>query len=190
MGTLAHHLFFFLFIQEVKCLADQLNLLRAQLVPKPKFRFKSRAMLTNYASSSTPSSSDTADSGSPSLLGIAVADSSMVVDDPSPPLIFIGQTGVHLSIDTHLAPSPMDVSPPSSPSRFVRDIHLTQLTECTVNLIPRSISLGNVYVKNLKRCLIVVPPIAGNILLHDCVGSTLIGACHQVNESRKRPRRH
>lgn len=166
----------------MKSLADQLNLLRAQLVPKPKFRFRSRAMLTSGASSSTRSS----DSSSPSLLAIADADSSMVVDDPRTPLIFNGQTGAHLSIDSYLSTS--EISPPSSPLRSVRDINLTQLTECTINLIPRSISLGNVYVKNLKRCLIVVPPITGNILLHDCVGSTLIGACHQVNESRKRPR--
>ncbi|GJJ74706.1 hypothetical protein EMPS_07064 [Entomortierella parvispora] len=175
---------------EVRALADQLNVLRAQLVPKPKFRFKARAMLTSNASSSANPSSNTTEPDSPSNLTVAKTDSSMAVDDTSSRLVFNGQTDTHLSIDLYPTPSPMDISPPSSPLRSVRDVHLTHLTGCTVNLIPGSISLGNIYVKNLKRCLVVVPPITGNILLHGCVGSTLFGACHEVNESRKRQRRY
>jgi hypothetical protein len=61
-----------------------------------------------------------------------------------------------------------------------KDVALTNLTDCTINLV-HTLPLGAIHIKNLKRCVLVIPPVSGSILLHDCEGCTLIGACHQVH---------
>ncbi|KAG0054822.1 hypothetical protein BGZ83_010384 [Gryganskiella cystojenkinii] len=177
-------------LEGVKTLSDQLAVLRVQLVPKPKFRFKSRAMLTNNRSGSNNSmtTGTAVPASSPSLLAVATAiaedDSLMEVDSsPLSSLTFDNHTDTQLSIEslfsssTLLGQQPQQRGQPLSP----RNINLSNMTNCTVNLTHKiPLPVNNVRLKNLKRCLVVIPLIPGHVFVQDCVGSTLIGACHQL----------
>ncbi|KAF9091751.1 hypothetical protein BGX27_001965 [Mortierella sp. AM989] len=83
---------------------------------------------------------------------------------------FEDRTGEHLFIGS--------LPRPEGEGGVAKDVALTNLTDCTVNLV-HDIPLGAIHIKNLKRCTLVIPPVSGSILLHDCEGCTLIGACHQ-----------
>lgn len=73
----------------------------------------------------------------------------------------------------------INTTAPTSAIEKPKDVALTNLTDCTINLV-HTLPLGAIHIKNLKRCVLVIPPVSGSILLHDCEGCTLIGACHQV----------
>ncbi|KAG0061682.1 hypothetical protein BGZ89_011254 [Linnemannia elongata] len=91
-------------------------------------------------------------------------------DNQSQFLKFEDRTGEHLFIGS--------LSVSETEPGAAKDVALTNLTDCTINLV-HDIPLSAIHVKNLKRCTLVFPPISGSILLHDCEGCTLIGACHQ-----------
>ncbi|KAF9914776.1 hypothetical protein BX616_007574 [Lobosporangium transversale] len=160
-------------MEAIKSLSERLNQLRTTLVPKPKFSFKSRK-----ASSST--TTVTAASSSPASLPKATETprSSSLVDQ-SLFMKFEDRTGEHLFIGS--LPMSDDSSKDGverGTTTVAKDVALTNLTDCTVNLV-HNIPLGAIHIKNLKRCVLVIPPVSGSILLHDCEGCTLIGACHQ-----------
>ncbi|KAF9360930.1 hypothetical protein BGX34_007408 [Mortierella sp. NVP85] len=79
----------------------------------------------------------------------------------------------------HQQPPPSPSSQQQQQTVEPKDVALTNLTDCTINLVHHAIPLGAIHIKNLKRCTLVIPPVSGSILLHDCEGCTLIGACHQ-----------
>ncbi|KAF9119291.1 hypothetical protein BGW39_000395 [Mortierella sp. 14UC] len=144
----------------IKAMSEKLAQLRVRLVPKAKFSFKSRK--TAGATPSPTSTSKPAASPKPMA--------STPIIDQSQFLKFEDRTGEHLFIGS--------LSMPESGSGTAKDVALTNLTDCTINLV-HDIPLGAIHVKNLKRCTLVFPPVSGSILLHDCEGCTLVGACHQ-----------
>ncbi|KAG0303774.1 hypothetical protein BGZ98_006302 [Dissophora globulifera] len=177
----------------VKTLSEKLSQQRAKLIPKPKFTFKSRKALATSASSGSPSSSS-ALAVSSTKNNASAADASV---DQSLFMKFENRTGEHLFIGTLLVSLPLPAS--DSPMAMEQDIYLggvpvpsaaaakatakdvalTNLTDCTVNLVHEIIPLGAIHIKSLKRCVLVIPPVAGSILLHDCEGCVIVGACHQ-----------
>ncbi|KAK3847048.1 MAG: tubulin binding cofactor C-domain-containing protein [Linnemannia gamsii] len=148
----------------IKAMSEKLAQLRVKLVPKAKFSFKSRK--TAGATPSPTSTPKPAASPKPTV--------STPTIDQSQFLKFEDRTGEHLFIGS--------LSLPESGSGIgagaAKDVALTNLTDCTINLV-NDIPLGAIHVKNLKRCTLVFPPVSGSILLHDCEGCTLVGACHQ-----------
>lgn len=142
-------------------MSERLAQLRVKLVPKAKFSFKSRK--TAGATPSPTSTLKPAASPKPTVSAPTI--------DQSQFLKFEDRTGEHLFIGS--------LSVSETESRAAKDVALTNLTDCTINLI-HDIPLGAIHIKNLKRCTLVFPPVSGSILLHDCEGCTLIGACHQV----------
>ncbi|KAF8923813.1 tubulin binding cofactor C-domain-containing protein [Dissophora ornata] len=148
-------------IESIKSMSEQLNQLRTKLVPKAKFSFKSRK-----AAGATPSPSSSATS-TPKRASSPKLTSTI---DQSPFMRFEDRSGEHLFIGS--------LPVPAGDGGTAKDVALTNLTDCTVNLV-HNIPLGAIHIKNLKRCMLVIPPVSGSILLHDCEGCTLIGACHQ-----------
>ncbi|KAF8966712.1 hypothetical protein BGZ46_000326 [Entomortierella lignicola] len=149
-------------LESIKSMSEQLSQLRVKLIPKAKFSFKSR----KTAGSATPSPASTpkpAASPSPSPATITSVDQSLFMK-------FEDRVGEHLFIGS--------LPRPEGAGEIAKDVALTNLTDCTVNLV-HDIPLGAIHIKNLKRCTLVIPPVSGSILLHDCEGCTLIGACHQ-----------
>ncbi|KAG0367207.1 tubulin binding cofactor C-domain-containing protein [Gamsiella multidivaricata] len=172
-------------LEAVKSMSETLSQLRGKLVPKPKFSFKSRKALTP-----TPSSpSALAVSSTPIASNKSPKPSESTIDERLF-MKFEDRVGEHLFIGTLEDPdstAQMDqtiylggvpVESAHSVQRKAKDVALTNLTDCTVNLV-HSIPLGAIHIRNLKRCTLVIPPVSGSILLHDCEGCVLIGACHQ-----------
>jgi len=155
-------------------MSEQLNQLRTKLVPKPKFSFKSRKATAAPVSQPLPS----ADSP------VADATSTTSAIDQTLFMKFENRSGEHLFIGSI---EQLGVEAAIAQKERARDVALTNLTDCTVNLVHSSMPLGAIHIRNLKRCTLVIPPVSGSILLHDCEGCTLIGACHQVGLSQRVP---
>lgn len=142
-------------------MSERLAQLRVKLVPKAKFSFKSRK-----TAGATPSPTST-----PKTAASPKTAVSTPTIDQSQFLKFEDRSGEHLFIGS--------LSVSDAESGVAKDVALTNLTDCTINLV-HDIPLGAIHIKNLKHCTLVFPPVSGSILLHDCEGCTLIGACHQV----------
>ncbi|KAF9437520.1 hypothetical protein BGZ76_000394 [Entomortierella beljakovae] len=145
-------------MEAIKSLSEQLNQLRTKIIPKAKFSFKSRK--TGGSASSSVAST-------PKLVASPKLTSSV---DQSLFMKFEDRSGEHLFIGNLPRPEEEVIT--------AKDVALTNLSDCTINLV-HDIPLGAIHIKNLKNCTLVIPPVSGSILLHDCEGCTLIGACHQ-----------
>ncbi|KAG0328986.1 hypothetical protein BGZ99_003850 [Dissophora globulifera] len=145
----------------IKSMAETLSQLRTKLVPKAKFSFKSRKTPATGISSppTTPAPKSTVSHKSSPTID---QTHFMKFEDRADDYLFIGSLSLPLGDDGTTA----------------KDVALTNLQNCTVNLV-HDIPLGAIHIRNLKQCTLVIPPVSGSILLHDCEGCTLIGACHQ-----------
>ncbi|KAG0210574.1 hypothetical protein BGX28_009210 [Mortierella sp. GBA30] len=177
-------------LEAVKSLSEQLNLLRVKLIPRTKFTFKSRKTVATLAVANAPCPRSTGSVTTPSKIPEDV--------DQSLFMKFENRTGEHLFIGSLQVPS-SDYSLPTpmedvvylggvpvdgskilhSQVREAKDVALTDLTDCTVNLVHDSIPLGAIHIKTLRRCTLIIPPVSGSILLHDCQDCIIVGACHQ-----------
>ncbi|KAF9926600.1 hypothetical protein BGZ67_008054 [Mortierella alpina] len=187
-------------LEAIKAISYQLSQLRTKLVPRPKFSFKSRKALipTSPSSLAIVSEDSTAALDKPHARKISEA-----IDRSSLFMTFENRSNEHLFIGSLLATTMMTTAEHDSYSamedviylggvpvqdsisaaqvqvREAKDVALTNLTECTVNLVHNDIPLGAIHIKNLRRCTLVVPPVSGSILLHDCEDCVIVGACHQ-----------
>ncbi|KAG9066726.1 hypothetical protein KI688_012635 [Linnemannia hyalina] len=185
-------------LEAVKAASERLSVLRGKLVPRPKFSFKSRKTV---ATATSPSALQVPNAATPALATQSTVDTSlfMTFENRAGEYLFIGDLQVPNAVAQHDAsgPSPSammvdtetiylggvqvnDNTTASGPAvaEKPKDVALTNLTDCTINLV-HTLPLGAIHIKNLKRCVLVIPPVSGSILLHDCEGCTLIGACHQ-----------
>ncbi|KAF9341565.1 hypothetical protein BGZ91_006643 [Linnemannia elongata] len=165
-------------LEAVKSASERLSDLRGQLVPRQKFSFKSRKTV---ATATSPSALQVSNAATSATATQSTVDTSlfMTFENRTGEYLFIGALqvpntiylgGVQVNNNT-TASAPAVVEKP-------KDVALTNLTDCTINLV-HTLPLGAIHIKNLKRCVLVIPPVSGSILLHDCEGCTLIGACHQ-----------
>ncbi|KAG0371522.1 hypothetical protein BGX24_001550 [Mortierella sp. AD032] len=188
-------------LEAVKAASENLSELRGRLIPRPKFSFKSRKTVTNPTSpSSLQVASVTANAASAAVASTVDTSLFMTFENRIGEYLFIGDlqvltattgvsniqteagggpsamvedgTSIYLGgVQVQLAVAPDIIEKP-------KDVALTNLTDCTINLV-HTLPLGAIHIKNLKRCVLVIPPVSGSILLHDCEGCTLVGACHQ-----------
>ncbi|KAI1318325.1 hypothetical protein EDD11_006838 [Mortierella claussenii] len=176
-------------LEAVKAMSERLSTLRVQLVPKPKFTFKSRKALTLH---NTPASLSILTVSKP--IANAVDESLfMKFENLSNKHLFIGtllaqqyrhspsSTEFAMEDDVYLGGVPIahSIVAPLHSVVVSKDVALTNLTNCTVNLVHEATPLGAIHIRNLKQCTLVIPPVSGSILLHDCEGCVIIGACHQ-----------
>ncbi|KAG0370094.1 hypothetical protein BGZ54_007722 [Gamsiella multidivaricata] len=151
-------------MEAIKSMSEQLSQLRTKLVPKAKFSFKSRKAASALPSLSASAALTPKPAASPKITSTIDQSQFMRFEDRSNEHLFIGSL-----------PMP---GAEAGEGIVAKDVALTNLTECTINLV-HNIPLGAIHIRNLKRCTLVIPPVSGSILLHDCEGCTLIGACHQ-----------
>ncbi|CAO3565962.1 unnamed protein product [Mortierella alpina] len=176
----------------------QLSQLRTKLVPRPKFSFKSRKAIVPTSPSSLAIVSEDSTVAldtfhAPKLSETIDRSLFMTFENRSNEHLFIGSLLATTTTTTTTAQDPTSAMEdviylggvpvhrthaPQVPVRDAKDVALTNLTECTINLV-HDIPLGAIHIKNLRRCTLVVPPVSGSILLHDCEDCTIIGACHQ-----------
>ncbi|KAF9920993.1 hypothetical protein FBU30_009030 [Linnemannia zychae] len=181
-------------LEAVKAASEKLSALRGQLIPRQKFSFKSRKTVAVSPSTLQISSANSDSTMASENTTLTTVDKSlfMTFEDRTGEYLFIGDLitptanrnsgattkdgepiyigGVQVNESTGVAMSATAEKP--------KDVALTNLTDCTVNLV-HTLPLGAIHIKNLKRCVLVIPPVSGSILLHDCEGCTLVGACHQ-----------
>ncbi|KAH7052679.1 tubulin binding cofactor C-domain-containing protein [Linnemannia elongata] len=185
-------------LEAVKSASERLSVLRGQLVPRQKFSFKSRKTV---ATATSPSALQVSNAATSATANQSTVDTSlfMTFENRTGEYLFIGALQVPNAIAQHDASSPspsammvdtetiylggvqvINNTTASAPAVIEKpkDVALTNLTDCTINLV-HTLPLGAIHIKNLKRCVLVIPPVSGSILLHDCEGCTLIGACHQ-----------
>ncbi|KAF9955875.1 hypothetical protein BGZ70_010083 [Mortierella alpina] len=186
-------------LEAIKAMSYQLSQLRTKLVPRPKFSFKSRKAIVPTSPSSLAIVSEDSTVAfdtphAPTLSETIDRSLFMTFENRSNEHLFIGSLLATTTTTTtaaqdassamedviYLGGVPVDrrVHAPQVPVREARDVALTNLTDCTINLV-HDILLGAIHIKNLRRCTLVVPPVSGSILLHDCEDCTIIGACHQ-----------
>ncbi|KAF9104903.1 hypothetical protein BGX29_001035 [Mortierella sp. GBA35] len=179
-------------LEAIKAASERLSVLRGQLIPRQKFSFKSRKTVATSQSVLQVANATSAASTVPSQS----VDKSlfMTFENRAGEYLFIGDLQLPSTSATAAnATSPNDMeieevvylggvqvnmSTTAPVIEKPKDVALTNLTDCTINLV-HTLPLGAIHIKNLKRCVLVIPPVSGSILLHDCEGCTLVGACHQ-----------
>ncbi|KAG0225537.1 hypothetical protein BGW41_004676 [Actinomortierella wolfii] len=152
-------------LESIKAMSERLSQLRVKLVPKQKFSFKSRKTVASPSPTRTP----TTTASSPAATDTSAQSPNKTAIDESLFMKFENRSNEHLFIGT---------LPILENNGQPKDVALTNLTNCTINLV-HSIPLGAIHVRNLKQCTLVIPPVSGSILLYDCQDCTLVGACHQ-----------
>ncbi|KAG0279709.1 hypothetical protein BGZ95_000438 [Linnemannia exigua] len=188
-------------LEAVKAASESLSELRGQLIPRPKFSFKPRKAVINPNSPSSLQVSSVAANDTSAPVASTIDKSLfMTFENRTDEYLFIGDLQVptpttdvsNIQTDASGGPSAMavdgepiylggvQVNLATTPETIEKpkDVALTNLTDCTINLV-HTLPLGAIHIKNLKRCVLVIPPVSGSILLHECEGCTLIGACHQ-----------
>lgn len=158
--------------QQLKALDPHLATLQSAAAPKPRFAFKRAAKAAkaplDAPAQISPSSNSTA---------------------ASPPIIF-NPTSSQLSIsgrqNSFLTLQSLDAhSLTSLPSHS--SLSIANLNSCMLNLLPTtgdnvspSFEITALHIRNLRRTIVVAPPIEGSILLHDCDDCVVVVGCHQV----------
>lgn len=91
---------------------------------------------------------------------------------------FSNRTKEYLTVHELLKDLPNSIEADSRP-----EVTLTSLSECVVDLATDSHllngSIGALHVTGLKQCVVLVAPVQGSALLHECQESVLAIACHQ-----------
>jgi len=68
------------------------------------------------------------------------------------------------------------------------EISLSSLSDCVVNLTAASTQIGVIrafHVRDLQRCIIVMPYVEGSALIHRCEDCIIAVGCHQVSGIRE-----
>ncbi|KAF9959340.1 hypothetical protein BGZ70_008873 [Mortierella alpina] len=138
-------------VEAIKSMSEQLNQTRTKLVPKAKFSFKSRKAAGSPSSPSSSTASPTHSAAiTPKPTGSPKPTSFV---DETQFMRFENRSGEYLFIGSLTLPQTTDAEGRIS----AKDVALTNLTDCTVNLV-HNIPLGAIHIKNLKRCTLVIPP--------------------------------
>lgn len=151
-------------IQHLKEIEESLDRLRSASTVKPKFAFKRKTP----KATGTPALSPVSSSLTPA---VSVSSEN---EPTSRSLALSGRSHAYLDFTSlHF--------PPSAAS----DLTMSDLDHCIVNLLPlanesRSSLFTALHVRNVRNCVIILPPIDGSALLHDLTQCTLVLGCHQV----------
>ncbi|OSX58376.1 hypothetical protein POSPLADRAFT_1049574 [Postia placenta MAD-698-R-SB12] len=147
----------------LKEIEESLDRLRSASTVKPKFAFKRKTP----KATGTPAPSPVSSSLTPA---VSVSSEN---EPTSRSLALSGRSHAYLDFTSlHF--------PPSAAS----DLTMSDLDHCIVNLLPlanesRSSLFTALHVRNVRNCVIILPPIDGSALLHDLTRCTLVLGCHQ-----------
>ncbi|KAG9023310.1 hypothetical protein FRB95_013264 [Tulasnella sp. JGI-2019a] len=150
--------------QSIKQLEATVNGLRHK-VPKPRFAFKKKqpSSVVPPVVEATPALPPPTASSSTSNTN---STSSFRVSD---------KKGAFISVTDFDSSSKTDNEP--------RDIILTSLEACIVDLLPRegvvTTDITALYGRGLRKCVILAGPVQGSVRLEDCVNCQIVVGCHQ-----------
>lgn len=129
---------------------------RAEVMPKKKFTFRSRAAAASQQPPVTPSCSE---EKAKEHLGQSEVDTTVTAEH-------CGFSNVHNEV---LIKQSEDIKQ--------RDVLLSHLTNCKVRLYG---SPSTLHIKNVRGCQILSGPVSSSILVDECKDSTLVLACQQL----------
>ncbi|XP_026771227.2 tubulin-specific chaperone C [Pangasianodon hypophthalmus] len=129
---------------------------RAEVMPKKKFAFRSRAAGASQQPALPPSSSEGKPRADP---GLSVVDSAITTEQ-------CGFSNAH-----------NEVLIKQSEEIQNRDVLLSHLTNCKVRLYG---SPSTLHIKNVKGCQILSGPVSSSVFVDECKDSTLVLACQQL----------
>ncbi len=160
---------FFLFVlQQLKALEISIESFRTS-TPKAKFAFKRRPPAQPQNETVSVSVPVTATSQSPGKAkpSIPATSSSVMISSQSNKYITRSLVGCEQT-----------------------DLVISELDHCVVDLLELSRGVSNelkvsaLHVRNLTRCVLLLPPVAGSALLQDLTDCVLVLGCHQVGQCR------
>ncbi|KAF7319483.1 C-CAP/cofactor C-like domain-containing protein [Mycena chlorophos] len=140
---------------QVKELEKSLEELRA-LVPKSKFAFKRKTPTASTASTQ---------SAPPTLPRPNAAEPAR---ETSANMILSSHARRYLTHDA----LPLKASPTS-------DLTISDLNHCIVNLLGPELRISALHIRNLVDTVLLLPSIAGSVLLHDLRRCIVVVGCHQ-----------
>ena len=156
----------FLFVsQQLKALEISIESFRAS-IPKTKFVFKRRPQMQPQNQTSVPLTTASQSPGNAKPT-IAATSHSLLISSQSNNYITRSSVGFEQT-----------------------DLVICELDHCIVDLLRPSRGASNelkvsaLHVRNLTRCVLLLPPVAGSALLQDLTDCTLVLGCHQVGENR------
>ncbi|KAF7974591.1 hypothetical protein HWV62_11866 [Athelia sp. TMB] len=155
--------------QGLRAFESELEARRAAAAPKSKFAFKRKAK----APTSAPL---------PSAPTTAALESA--------PIPAAAASTTHITLSSHtrryLTMASLPLPPDPSQLASARDLTISDLDECIVDLLPRetapdgkTIQLGALHIRNITNSVLLLPCISGSALLHDMDHCVVVVGCHQ-----------
>jgi hypothetical protein len=88
-----------------------------------------------------------------------------------------GYSGEYLTLET--LPERSRPAPDSPGS----DLLIADLDSCILNLVDKAneVHIQALHVRNIRKCVLLLPPVKGSALLHDLTSSVVVVGCHQVH---------
>jgi hypothetical protein len=70
--------------------------------------------------------------------------------------------------------------PPDSPGN---DLLIADLDSCILNLVDKAneVHIQALHVRNVRKCVLLLPPVKGSALVHDLTSCVIVLGCHQVD---------
>ncbi|KAI8636586.1 tubulin binding cofactor C-domain-containing protein [Parasitella parasitica] len=147
------------FSLQIKVLSETLEQIKAELLPRAKFSFKSRKK--------KPVATDAASFSTIPQAPSAVADDNILSEAT---VLFKDKQGTVLTLD--------DESNATNDGKSI-DILISNLKDCVVILDEDKIQISAVHIKNVEHCVIYCGKIEGSVLIYGLTNSALVAACHQ-----------
>lgn len=159
-------------LQGLRALEGELEALRAATAPKSKFAFKRKAKTPGSVSFAPPTPAPPLEPSPTPTLTAAVSTTHITL---------ASYTRRYLTIAS--LPLPGDPSQPST----ARDLAISDLDGCVVDLLPREPALGGkvmefgaLHIRNIRNSVLLLPRISGSALLHDMERCVVVVGSHQV----------
>ncbi|CAG8789574.1 9864_t:CDS:2, partial [Acaulospora morrowiae] len=133
-------------ILQIRALAEELNVKRAELVPKSKFSFKSRKQVREGKNTTD---SDNENKNISTIKEISNTATSF--DENLQTISYDNRQNTYISMKSHL------ISEDSRDKVF--DIHISNLDHCIVNLVNSAATIGAMHIKGLKDSVVISGPV-------------------------------
>ncbi|KAG8877898.1 hypothetical protein FRB97_002932 [Tulasnella sp. 331] len=161
--------------QNIKQLEVGVDLLRQKL-PKSRFAFKKKLS----PAAATPVS----DSPPPSTPALSSSDTRSSTPQTRPTTSFrvSDKKRGYINLDDFETPNSSLAPASSKVDNEPRDIILTSLEGCVIDLLPcegKPMAITALYGRGLMRCVIMAALVQGSVRLEDCVDCQIVVGCHQ-----------
>jgi hypothetical protein len=151
-------------------LVEELNIKKAEVAPKSKFSFKPRKpnVISESGKITETENKKECNITTTATTVMTTSDStSSIINENFQVIALNSRQYSYLSSSTN-------------DSMKTIDFHLSDLQNCFINLVNKSVTIGAIHIKGLKNCVILAGPVNSSILTYDCENCVFVVACHQV----------